>query len=304
VTWRRPDVQALSLPEVMALIRARCPWAGAHTHSSLLPYLLEESHEAAAALRDLDAACAQDPHGDDCAAARAAAEAELGDVLYQVLFHSALLDDPGHTDDPDAVRSPQGTAVAPVAFDRVQQRLKDKIVRRHPHVFDSTGPVPIAQVERRYEQVKAAERAATTTTDRRAPGSGADGVSTVAQSLASLPQTLPALSRAAAVAGRLERLEVDIDQLRTSAAGPHPEGDSRDETANVDETASVGRQLLDVVLAARSRGIDAEAALRQATAELEAAAVETEARTESAPRDAIPAGQRTDRDDSPSAGLQ
>jgi NTP pyrophosphatase (non-canonical NTP hydrolase) len=104
---------------MMAYIRARCPWAADHTHATLAPYLLEESVELLAAIVE------DDPR---------AVEAELADVLYQVVFHAALLDD-------RLERSPGAT------WDALQERLVAKYVRRHPHVFDSEHPVPLPEVQ-------------------------------------------------------------------------------------------------------------------------------------------------------------
>nr|WP_269770538.1 MazG nucleotide pyrophosphohydrolase domain-containing protein [Brevibacterium yomogidense] len=123
----------------MAFIRARCPWAEAHTHRSLAPYLLEETVELMAALVEDEAARDEDPGTVD------AVEAELADVLYQVLFHAALIDD-------RRGRAPGAT------WDSLQERIVGKYVRRHPHVFDSAHPVPLDDVQRRYQQVKAEEK--------------------------------------------------------------------------------------------------------------------------------------------------
>ena len=130
--WPRPDTLDMGPEMMMAFIRARCPWAADHTHASLAPYLLEESVELLAAIVE------DDPR---------AVEAELADVLYQVVFHAALLDD-------RLERSPGAT------WDALQERLVAKYVRRHPHVFDSAHPVPLPEVQRRYQAVKREEKAA------------------------------------------------------------------------------------------------------------------------------------------------
>lgn len=139
--WSRPDVATLTPDRMMAYIRARCPWAAAHTHRTLAPYLLEESAELMAAILE------DERVGSAGGSATAdAVEAELADVLYQVVFHAALLDERREAEPGDTWSS-------------LQQRLVDKYVRRHPHVFESSSPVPIADVQRRYQDVKAAERA-------------------------------------------------------------------------------------------------------------------------------------------------
>ncbi|MBU4337376.1 MAG: MazG family protein [Actinobacteria bacterium] len=86
-----------------------CPWDAAQTHATLVPYLLEESHELAEAV---DA-------GD-----RAGLREELGDVLLQVVFHARIAqDDPEH----------------PFDLDDVADALVAKLVSRHPHVFAGTA---------------------------------------------------------------------------------------------------------------------------------------------------------------------
>src|SRR5699024_7270180 len=119
--WVRPETGALTPAAMMAYIRARCPWARAHTHRSLAPYLLEETVELMAAIVEDEAANTEDSGARgtgaanaagaagaadaaevadaagaadaaevaDAAGAADAVEAELADVLYQVLFHAA-----------------------------------------------------------------------------------------------------------------------------------------------------------------------------------------------------------------------
>ncbi|WP_084500102.1 MazG nucleotide pyrophosphohydrolase domain-containing protein [Brevibacterium album] len=147
--WARPETEQLDLPALMAFIRARCPWASAHTHVSLSRYLVEESAELLAAEEHLYGRPA-DGAGTAHDAARHeeavdGVEGELADVLYQVLFHSALLDD--HEE-----REPGET------YARVETRLAAKLVRRHPHVFDSEHPVPLEQVQCAYRGVKDREK--------------------------------------------------------------------------------------------------------------------------------------------------
>lgn len=140
--WSRPDESSLTPDRMMAYIRARCPWATAHTHRTLAPYLLEESVEFLAAVIEDEG-----PGGEHGGAATAeAVEAELADLLYQVVFHAAVMDD-------------RHGRPAGATWSSLQDRLVRKYVRRHPHVFDSAHPVPIDEVQRRYQDVKAAERA-------------------------------------------------------------------------------------------------------------------------------------------------
>lgn len=245
--WDRPATADLAVTEVMAYIRARCPWAAGHTHVSLQRYLLEEAHELVDAL-DAHAA-APTP------ATREAVVGELGDVLYQVLFHAAMLDDPDRDPSPEALRAQPRPAEA---IGEVVDVLSSKLIRRHPHVFDSDGPVAIDEVERRYEEVKAAERGSTSQAGR-ARGS-----------FDSVPRTMPALARAQAVLGRMDRLGIDVDPGGASADAD-PEA-----SAPVDadpDGAEIGRELFALVARAHAAGVDAEAALRGITSDMEDAAV-------------------------------
>lgn len=230
VSWDPVDPAGLTLAEVLSLLRARCPWAAEHTHESLAPFLLEETYELLEAIEQHSKA--------RNAQSLAELKKELGDVLYQVLFHAAVLDAP------QPHSQPTGQAAQPVAFAEVEQLLKDKIVRRHPHVFESTAPWTLEEVEDMYEKTKARERQA-------------EGTQAAKSSFDSLPRTMPALARAAAVVDRAQRMGWQLQ---------NPAGTSADNPAGTSaEEERIGRELLDLVTQARSRGVDPEKALRRAT---------------------------------------
>ncbi len=199
-----PGARVLDLVAVMDTLRSPggCPWDAEQTHASLLPYLLEEAHEVMEAV-DL---------GD-----RAHLREELGDLLLQVAFHARVAQE-----DPDE----------PFGIDEVAAGIVAKLVSRHPHVFGDVHAATADEVERNWEQLKAAEKQRT-------------GV------FEGVPSTLPALARAQKMLGRLEKLRPGTD---LDAAGMGPD-------AGTDE-ARVGRALLDVVRTARAAGVDAEGALR------------------------------------------
>lgn len=287
--WQRPDTTGMTAAEAVAYLLARCPWGAAQTHTGLQKHLIEETHELIGALDDY----AADPHERTAAEV----EVELGDVLYQVLFHAALLDRQAaggqalasmrdHEDLP-------GEALTPAAIRRVDARLTEKIIRRHPHVFDSTAPVGIDEVERRYEAIKTAERAAarqhaagTDAAAEHAAGPDAAGEHAAGRQAAaaarasfdSLPASVPALTRAQAVLGRIERLALDQpDTSGPDTTGPDTSGPAttpgQAPTASGAE-AELGRALFALVSQAHAQGLDAEAALRRVTSEVEDAAVE------------------------------
>ncbi|MCT0209116.1 MAG: nucleoside triphosphate pyrophosphohydrolase [Cyanobium sp.] len=109
-----------------------CPWDLEQTHSSLIPYVLEEAHEVADAIR----------HGDD-----AHLQEELGDLLLQVLLHAQIASEAGRFD------------LAAIA-----RGLRQKLVRRHPHVFAAAAEANRGQagdsaaVRRSWEAIKAEEQ--------------------------------------------------------------------------------------------------------------------------------------------------
>ncbi len=115
------------LLEVMRRLRGPggCPWDRAQTHESLVPYLLEEAGEAA------DAILKGDPE--------AVAE-ELGDVLLQVAFHSAIAEE-------------EGT----FTYAEVERRIVEKLIRRHPHVFGEARAETPEEVKARWDELKAGE---------------------------------------------------------------------------------------------------------------------------------------------------
>ncbi|MFQ4147745.1 MazG nucleotide pyrophosphohydrolase domain-containing protein [Arthrobacter sp. LAPM80] len=168
---------------------------------------------------------------------------ELGDILLQVVLHARLAQEQGGFDLAEVARG-----------------ISSKMIRRSPHVFHSDGtlrdsfPATIAEIEETWERVKAAERAAAdaagdaTGTVRPVPGDNP---------FAGIPGTLPALAMAQKTVERAARAGLD---LPVSTGGPP--GHSHTE-------AELGKVLLDVVLDAQKRGLNAERALRAAVREFQ-----------------------------------
>ncbi|MCE0535077.1 MazG family protein [Kineosporia rhizophila] len=123
-----PGARLLDLVSVMDTLRSPggCPWDAEQTHTSLLPYLLEEAHEVIEAVESGDPAHLQE---------------ELGDLLLQVVFHARVAEDGA------------GFGIDDVAADIVA-----KLVRRHPHVFGDATAGSAADVEVSWETLKAAEK--------------------------------------------------------------------------------------------------------------------------------------------------
>jgi len=137
-----------------------CAWHEAQTHASLMPFLIEETFEFVDAVeRGLSA--------DEIAG-------ELGDVLYQVLFHSAIAQRDGEGYD----------------LDLVGRKLAEKLIARHPHVFGDRGYMTVEELNAEWERLK--EDAAG---ERRGSRGALDGI----------PAGMPTLARAAKVVDRLRR---------------------------------------------------------------------------------------------------
>ena len=160
----------VELVRVMDVLRRNCPWDARQTHSSLTPYLLEETYEA------VDALAA----GDDAAIAE-----ELGDVLLQVVFHARV-----------AQERTDGTGYD---IDDVADGIISKLTRRHPHVFGDVSVSGPDEVTQNWDAIKAAERAAKRAT------AGADGADERPSALDGVPMSQPALSLAAQLLRRAEK---------------------------------------------------------------------------------------------------
>ncbi|MCK2022353.1 MazG family protein [Microbacterium sp. kSW2-24] len=147
--------------DTMRAVRERCVWSQRITHHDLVPYLIEESHEV------IDAV--ERGTRDDL-------REELGDLLWQVLFHAAIA-----AQDPDD----------PFDIDDVADTLTEKMVRRHPHVFAGETATTPEEVLVHWNAAKAAEKRTRT--------SVLDGV----------PRGMPALALAQKLAGRAAGAGID-----------------------------------------------------------------------------------------------
>ncbi|MGB3373826.1 MAG: MazG family protein, partial [Microbacterium sp.] len=162
--------------ETMRQVRERCVWSQQITHRDLIPYLIEESHELIDAVESGD---------------RAEMREELGDLLWQVLFHAAV-----------AAQDSQD----PFSIDDVARGLTEKMVRRHPHVFADAVATTPEEVLVHWNAAKALEK--------KERSSVLDGV----------PRSMPALARAQKVLGRAAHV-VDTPD---AASGPASESELGD----------------------------------------------------------------------------
>ncbi len=118
---------------LMARLRQDCPWDIKQTNKSLIPYAIEEVYELVEAIQQDYA----DGHKDD-----EDVKSELGDVLLQVVFHTQLYAEQGR-----------------FGFDDVIQALQEKLIRRHPHVFDKQNLANEEAVKKRWDEIKVEENA-------------------------------------------------------------------------------------------------------------------------------------------------
>ena len=224
----------LDLVGVVDTLRTACPWDREQTHASLLRYLLEEAYEAAETIEDGDMPALRE---------------EIGDVLFQVLFHARIA-------------SERSAADGGFTIDDVADTLAAKLVRRHPHVFGSVSVSSAADVNANWEEIKKAERAAKAAaaagSDDPAPG-GAPGGAVAPSVLDGVPFGQPALSLAAQLLRRASRagLSVSFD-----GAGSGGSGDSDDDAGLTGER--LGAELMALVARAQVAGLDPELELRAA----------------------------------------
>ena len=216
-----------------------CPWDRDQTFSTIAPYTIEEAYEVADAIE----------YGD-----REHLREELGVLLFQVVFHARMAEERGWFD-----------------FSEVANGIREKLVRRHPHLFDGATLAP-QDLMRVWEEQKAQERAAA-----RVRASATD-TGTV---LGGVPRALPALTRAAKLGRRAARVGFDwpdAHAVRAKVLEELHEVDDALASATVPAERAPGSQqlsgelgdlLFTIVNWSRHLHIDTEAALRAANDKFE-----------------------------------
>ena len=215
------------LLEIMAQLRhptEGCPWDRQQDFATIAPYTIEEAYEVAEAIREDDMAALKD---------------ELGDLLFQVVFHAQMAEESGA-----------------FSFDDVVEAVSRKMERRHPHVFGDASIDSAEAQTAHWEDLKAEERAS-----RGNEGSELDRI----------PAALPALARATKLQKRaarvgfdwpqaaqvLDKLEEEIAELRQALETPQDSDHLAEEAGDL---------LFACVNLARHLELDAETALRDANA--------------------------------------
>jgi nucleoside triphosphate diphosphatase len=219
------ETEIRRLLDIMKALRdpaGGCPWDREQTFETIAPYTIEEAYEVADAIARRDLETLPD---------------ELGDLLFQVVYHARIAEEEGH-----------------FAFADVARLVADKMVRRHPHVFGDARMHDAAAQTAAWEEQKRSERA-----ERAETGA-----------LAGVPVGLPALTRALKLTARaarvgfdwpdpaavLEKLDEEVAELRAELAPADP-------ARLADE---VGDMLFVLANLARKLSLDPEECLRAANA--------------------------------------
>jgi len=228
MTSHNPSYAISRLLELMARLRHPadgCPWDLAQSFQTIAPYTIEEAYEVADAI---DRQSLED------------LKAELGDLLFQVVFHARLAEE-----------------IGAFGFEDVTTALVDKMERRHPHIFGAAAIASASAQTENWEALKAEERT------RR----GAESV------LDDIPNALPALKRAEKLTKRAARIGFDwphaeavLEKLKEELAELAEAGAEGDEAGIREEFGDV---LFVVANLGRKLNVDPEEALRQANAKFE-----------------------------------
>ncbi|QPJ66341.1 MAG: nucleoside triphosphate pyrophosphohydrolase [Candidatus Nitrohelix vancouverensis] len=196
-----------------------CPWDRVQTRETLKPYLVEETYEA------LEALDANDPER---------IKDELGDLLYQILFHAKISEQRGEFD-----------------MNGVIESISQKMIRRHPHVFDKGDADTPEKVVDQWEEIKKTESAG------RSRKSVLDGI----------PAHLPALARSQKLQKKAAKSGFDWDDIEDVFAKLDEEvAEFKEAVRSMDSqeaTSELGDMLFVMVNIAKFKKLDAEEALRQ-----------------------------------------
>ena len=217
------EAQLRRLLDIMAALRdpaSGCPWDQEQTFRTIAPYTVEEGYEVADAIARQDMAALPD---------------ELGDLLFQVVYHARMAEEEGR-----------------FAFADVARAIADKMIRRHPHVFGDAAARDAAAQTEAWEAQKRREREAQAQTG----------------TLAGVPPGLPALTRAAKLTNRAARVGFDwpdaaavLDKLDEETAELRAELPGADPARLADE---LGDLLFVLANLARKLRLDPEECLRRA----------------------------------------
>ena len=211
---------------LMARLRSDCPWDKKQSNHSLIPYAIEEAYELGEAVQSDDD---EDIKG------------ELGDVLLQVVFHCQLYAEQGRFDMSDVITT-----------------LQEKLIRRHPHVFEAETLTDEAAVKARWDEIKMEEqqaRAARGKPKRRLDKTKAGSALMQAQEVQKQASKLGFDWEG--VSGAFDKLDEEIAELKDELTDKSPE----ERKANIaDIEKELGDCMFALVNVARKLNLDAETA--------------------------------------------
>ncbi|RPD84413.1 nucleoside triphosphate pyrophosphohydrolase [Luteimonas sp. 100069] len=224
--------------EIMARLRdpqSGCPWDLEQDFASIAAYTIEEAYEVADAIdrKDLPGLCD-----------------ELGDLLFQVVFHARMAEEQGA-----------------FAFGEVVDAISDKMIRRHPHIFGDACAGDAQTVLRNWEAIKRAERAAAGETD-------VSALAGIARGLPEWQRAVKLQQRAARVgfdwpgpAPVIDKLHEEIDEVRAEFAAIAADPGDSGAQARLEE--EIGDLLFVAANLARHAKVDVGSALRRANHKFE-----------------------------------
>jgi len=202
-----------------------CPWDVAQDFSSVAPYTIEEAYEVADAIERQNMDSLRD---------------ELGDLLFQVVFHAQMAEEGGFFD-----------------LDAVAGSITDKMIRRHPHVFGTAEQRAGGKVDGSWEEIKESERVATGDTS----------------AVADVAKALPALKRAEKLGKRASRVGFDWPDRLGVSAKIHEELSELEDAVGTRVTKDIEEEFGDLLFAvvnlARHLDVDPEKALTGANYKFE-----------------------------------
>ncbi|WP_201564361.1 nucleoside triphosphate pyrophosphohydrolase [Psychrobacter sp. CMS30] len=214
------------LLSLMARLRADCPWDKKQSNHSLIPYAIEEAYELGEAVQSDDD---EDIKG------------ELGDVLLQVVFHCQMYAEQGRFDMSDVITT-----------------LQEKLIRRHPHVFEAETLQDEAAVKERWDEIKADEqqaRAARGKPQRRLDNTKAGSALMQAQDVQKQASKLGFDWEG--VSGAFDKLDEEIAELKAEILDK-PKVEIKDNIADIEK--ELGDCMFALVNVARKLNLDAETA--------------------------------------------
>jgi len=222
---KQADIQ--KLVDLVARLRGDngCPWDREQTRETLKPMLIEEAHEV---LDALDGSDAMELKG------------ELGDLLFQVVFHAQIARENGEFDLADVI-----------------DRLHEKMIRRHPHVFGDADLRTAEDVLKNWEDIKADERGLLSSSHPESGKSLLDGI----------PTKLPALHEAFQMTAKAARVGFDWPDLDSILRKLQEEAAELIAASRANDGRQVAQEVGDLLFVAvnvaRFLGIDPETALRR-----------------------------------------